>query len=334
MTLDPILLIGGYGAIGTSTARTLRADHPDVPLLIGGRDRAKAARAAAEIGNAEGVVLNLAATDLGVGQRPVSAVAVFLRDDKATSLRFAQSRGVPHFGIASGLQEIGPEVAAFMHRPNAAPVVLGAEWLVGATTVPTLEFAKAFSEVHDITLGALVDEQEVIGSASTADIEHLSTTFPAALARRDGAYSWLVGDDATAEFHAVDGTAVKAAAFSSIDIVSLATVTGAANVQFNLASGISSTRRRGGPLSTEIVVEIAGMDHEGRRLRTRHAVVHDGTVRLTGLGVAMVLERLLGLDGNPAAPAGLYFPYQLLENTAYLRRLKETGGALNELEVL
>ena len=65
----------------------------------------------------------------------------------------------------------------------------------------------------------------------------------------------------------------------------------------------------------------------GRSLRTRHAVVHpEGQMPPTGLGVAMVLERLIGLDGNPPIPAGLYFPYQLLEPTAYFARLKHIGG--------
>ncbi|MBC8136775.1 MAG: NAD(P)-dependent oxidoreductase, partial [Fibrella sp.] len=135
MSLDPILLIGGSGVIGRSTARFLRAVHPDVPLLIGGRDLAKAKEVATEIGGAEGVVLDLAADDLGIGEHPVSAVAVFPKDDRIAVLRFAQTHGVPHISISGGITEIGAEVAAYMHKPDAAAVVLGAEWLVGATTV-------------------------------------------------------------------------------------------------------------------------------------------------------------------------------------------------------
>jgi hypothetical protein len=158
---------------------------------------------------------------------------------------------------------------------------------------------------------------------------------PAALARRDGAYLWRVGDDAKARFRAVDGTEMEATALSPYDVVGLATATGAPNVQFNLALGVSSTRRRGDPMSTEIVIELAGEDHAGRPLRTRHAVVHpEGQMPLTGLGVAMVLERLIGLDGIPATPAGLYFPYQLLDPTTYFARLNQIGGAILKLEVL
>jgi hypothetical protein len=127
---------------------------------------------------------------------------------------------------------------------------------------------------------------------------------------------------------------MEAAALAPYDVVGLATATGAPNVQFNLALGVSSTRRRGEPMSTEIVIELAGEDHAGKPLRTRHAVVHpQGQMPLTGLGVAMVLERMTGLDGSPPTPAGLYFPYQLLDPTTYFARLKQIGGAVLTLEV-
>ncbi|ADO71720.1 hypothetical protein [Stigmatella aurantiaca] len=335
MSPAPFLLIGGSGVVGRWTARLLRAAHPEVPLLIGGRDLAKAKEAAAVAGNAEGVVINLAADDLGLGERTVGAVAVFFTDERVAGLRFAQSRGVPHISISPGIIELGPEVAAYIHNPDASPVVLGTEWLVGATTVPTLKFAKAFGRVHDITIGALLDEQDAFGPAATVDLERQTKIMPAALARRDGAYLWRVGDDAKTRFRAVDGTEMEASVFTPYDVVGLANATRAPNVQFSLAIGVSSTRRRGEQMSTEIIIELAGEDHAGQPLRTRHAVVHpEGQMPLTALGVAMLLERLIGLDGKPATPAGLYFPYQLLEPTAYFARLEQIGGRVLNLEVL
>jgi hypothetical protein len=47
----------------------------------------------------------------------------------------------------------------------------------------------------------------------------------------------------------------------------------------------------------------------------------------------MLLERLVGLDSKPPVPAGLYFPYQLLEPDAYLARLKQVGGEVLTLDV-
>ncbi|WP_052365242.1 hypothetical protein [Halotalea alkalilenta] len=86
-------------------------------------------------------------------------------------------------------------------------------------------------------------------------------------------------------------------------------------------------------MSTEIIIELSGEDHAGRALRTHHAVVHpEGQMPPTGLGVAMVLERLIGLDGDPKVPPRLYFPYQLLDPTAYLTRLKQAGAEIMKLE--
>ena len=334
MPPNPILLIGGSGVVGRHTARHLRAAHPDLPLLIGGRALAKARQAAGEIGNAKGVALDLAAGDLGLGDQPVGAVAVFPKDDALAGLRFAQARGVPHIGISGGVDEIGPEVAAYMHRPRAAPVVLGVEWLVGAVTVPTLEFAKAFGRVDGIAIGALLDELDTGGPETAAALRHLTETPPAALIRRGGAFTWRTGDGLRSRFRAVDGTEMEAVANSPYDIVGLAAATGAPNVQFNLALGVSSTRRRGGPMSTEILIDLAGEDRAGKPLRTRHAVLHpQGQMPLTGLGVAMVLERLVGLDGDPPTPAGLYFPYQLLDPAAYFARLERIGGEILRLDV-
>jgi len=334
MSLNPILLMGGSGAIGHHTARALRAAYPDVPLLIGGRDLAKAQRAAEHVGGAQGVVIDPAADDLGLGDRQVSGVVVFYMDHALAGLRYAQKRNVPHLSISSGVFEIAPEIATYMHRPDAAPIVLGYEWMVGATTVSTLSVAGAFGRIQDISINALVDEQDTGGPTVATDFEHLNRMLPAALTRRDGAYVWREGEDSKVSFRAVDGTQIEASGFSSIDVVGLAAATGAPNVQFNLAIGVSSTRRQGRPMSTEIIIELAGDDLKGEPLRTRHAVVHPaGAAPLTGLCVAMILERLLGLDGQPPTPPGLYFPYQMLDAATYLERLKQEGGELRELPV-
>lgn len=335
MSFDPILLLGGSGAIGRQTARALRTTHPDVPLLIGGRDLAKAQKAAAEVSGSQGVVVDPTCADLGLGRRKISTVVVLYKDHMLAGLRFAQSRGVPHLSISSGVFEIAPEIASFMHAPSAAAVVLGYEWLVGATTVPALHLAKAFGQVHEIRIGALVDEEDAGGPAVAADFEHLNHLMPAALTRRDGVYLWREGDVAKAAFSALDGTEIEASGFSSIDVVGLASATGAHSVQFNLGTGVSSSRRQGGAFSTEIILELSGLDHAGHPLRTRHAVMHPGgAAPLTGMGIALIVERLVGLDGMPPVAPGLYFPYQLLDATKYLARLVQEGGKVLELEVL
>jgi hypothetical protein len=254
-------------------------------------------------------------------------------DHALAGLRFAQRRSVPHLSISSGIFEIAPEIATYMHAPDASPIVLGYEWMAGATTVSTLHIAKRFSRIHDISIHALVDEQDTGGPTVAADFEHLNSMLPAALTRRDGVFVWREGEDSRVSFAAVDGTQIEGSGFSSIDVTGLTAATGAPNVQFNMAIGVSSTRRQGGAMSTEIIIELGGEGLKGEPLRTRHALIHPaGAAPLTGLSVAMLLERLLGLDGQPPTAPGLYFPYQLLDAAAYLKRLEQEGGELCELQ--
>lgn len=332
MSIDPILLVGGSGVVGRWAARHLRDAHPDAPLLIGGRDRAKADRLAAEIGNAEGVAIDLAADDLGLGRRPVSAVAVLLPDATRAGLRHANAQGVPHISVASGVEDMAPDVSTFMQHPRKAAVLLGTEWLVGATTIPTLDATRGFGRLHEIRLGAVFDEEDLGGAAHLTDLKALTEEIAPAFTRRDGAYVWRQGEDARATVHALDGTPMQAFGLSINDVVALAVATGAPNVEFNLALGVSSSRRRGEALSTEIIIELDGEDRAGQPLRVRRAVVHpEGQFPVTGLGVAMVLERLVGLDGKPAAEPGLYFPYQLLDPDAYAARFEAIGGKILDL---
>jgi hypothetical protein len=334
MVPNPVLLVGGSGVIGQQTAHFLRSRYPQLPLLIGGRDVDKANQVAREVGNAEAVTIDLTAEDLGLGSQPIGGVAVFFMDERMTTLRYALSKRVPYVSISSGIQEMSLEVAPYLHARDAAPVVLGTEWLVGATTLPTLHLATAFKHVSDITVGALVDEQDISGPTTHADLERLAMVLPAALARRDGAYYWRLGDDTPSKIRAIDGTEIDAAPFSAYDVAGLGAATNAANIHFNLASGVTSTRRRGEPPSTEIIIELSGTDHEGQPLQTRHAVFHpEGQRSVTSNGVAMILERVLGLDGKAPPAPGLYFPHQLLDGRHYLDRLREIGGELLELEV-
>ncbi|WP_431000996.1 hypothetical protein [Klebsiella pneumoniae] len=56
-----------------------------------------------------------------------------------------------------------------------------------------------------------------------------------------------------------------------------------------------------------------------------------GAAPLTGLGIALIIERLVGLDGKPPVCPGLYFPYQVLDSSSYLARLEQEGGQVLKL---
>ena len=122
---------------------------------------------------------------------------------------------------------------------------------------------------------------------------------------------------------------MEAETYSPYDVLTLAAETGAANIRFLLAAGETSSRRRGEPVSTEIILEIAGEGRDGSRQTIRQAVFHPrGQMPLTAFGTAMVLERLAGLSGDGPVPAGLYFPSQLLDADAYMTGFAAIGGKI------
>ena len=82
------------------------------------------------------------------------------------------------------------------------------------------------------------------------------------------------------------------------------------------------------------MIALAGETAAGESLRERHAVVHpQGEAPLTGLGVTMMLESVLGLSGKGAPPPGLYYPEHLIEPDAYMRRLEAIGGVVTKTKV-
>lgn len=124
---NPVLIIGGSGVVGSWTARIIRSLHPGLPLVIGGRDFGKAEAVARDIGGAAGVKIDLDRPDLGLADgEAFSAVAVFVKDDRLSAMRYAQHHRIPYISISSGTFEIGPEVAQYIHAPDRAPILLQA----------------------------------------------------------------------------------------------------------------------------------------------------------------------------------------------------------------
>jgi hypothetical protein len=83
-------------------------------------------------------------------------VALFYMDHALAGLRFAQQHKIPHLSISSGVFAIASQIARYIPQPDASAIVIGYEWMVGATTVATLHIAESFGRVGDIRIHALV----------------------------------------------------------------------------------------------------------------------------------------------------------------------------------
>jgi hypothetical protein len=326
-----VLIMGGSGQAGSAAAAVLRRWHPTLPLTIAGRDLGRAQRVADELGGATAVSIDLRRSDLGLpAGHSHSAVVAAVWDNRLNGLRYAQDRGLPYLSISNGLVEIAPEVVAGGQRADAAPILLASHWYAGLVVLAALEFAKEFDRIDTIRIGAVLDEMDSGGPAGMTDVQRLMVATSAGLVRRDGVFTWVGDPDAQAEVPSVDGTALPGQSIPILDVPSLAIATGAPNVRFDFAVGESASRRRGEPASTEVGINLEGVDLTGAPHRTGHYLLHPAGQRpLTALGIALGVERLLGLRGEPVAP-GIHTPEALIDSAYAVKRMTEIGAIFTD----
>jgi hypothetical protein len=324
--VEPVLILGGSGQAGAGAAAVLRRWHPTLPLTIAGRDIDRAQRVADELGAATAVTVDLRRSDLGLpADHSYSAVVATLWDDHLHGLRYAH--GVPYLSISSGLVDIAPEVVAGAQQGGVAPILVASHFCAGIAVLATLHLAREFDRIDTIRIGAVLDETDTGGPAGIADLERLTIASSAGLERRDGVFTWVAGPDAQTEMAGLDGTVLPGQSIPILDVPSLALATGAPNVRFDFAVGESAGRRRGEPASIEIRIELEGADAAGAPLSTRRYLLHPAGQRpLTAIGIALGVERLLGLRGEAVSP-GIHTPEALLDPAYAVERLTELGAA-------
>lgn len=326
---NPVLFVGGTGVVGHQAVRLFRERHPDLPILIGGRDLVKATALASETGKASPVQVDTDKPHLGLGDdTPLGAVVMMTPDDGLNGISLAQDRGVPYLSIGNWLVEIGAEMAHFMRRPKAAPIVLASHWHGGTAVFLAQVAAKGMEKVRSIRVGAIVDDLDATGPAAIADMERGAADGSGVWAFSGGRRVWLAGETASRMIDTLDGRRLMGSAFSPYDIVSLQAATGAQDVRFDLASTISSSRLRGGEIATELVVEIEGEAH-GKPCKRRPTIEFDkGQATLTALSVVLALSTVLGIEGEQPVPPGLYFPELLIDAEWFLDELIRAGATV------
>lgn len=330
-TIDPILILGGSGSLGSGIARTLRQLQPGIPITITGRDRARAETVATAIGGADIAAVDLGRSDLGLpADARFSAVITCLRDLSLVTMRYAQDRGIPYFALSDAVFELGPTVAQFAHRPQAAPVVLLGHSIGSAPVMAALHYARGFERVDRIAIGLLFDPADTPGAATVVDMDRIAATAPAALMLKGGQWHWAGADDAARTFRGVDGVEHEAVATSLVDPISLAAATGASDIRVDIAEGPTASSRRGDGASHEVIVEIGGKRIDGAEGVSRYLLVDEGYALMSARAIAVLIERMLGLAGGPPCAAGLYLPETIVDPSVMIAKLADLGVSIRE----
>ena len=356
MTYDAssILIAGGYGLVGSEVARLIRARHPALPLVLGGRDPSSHARRLAEaLSPATCVPLDVSADDpLAALELLPGAVVGAVNDVDDRLLLAALRHRLPYVDITRWTSlMLRATLRASIDGP-VSPVLFSSAWMGGVSSLLALAAARRLESLDRIDVSILYGLADRAGPDSIAYVDRMAACFEVT----ENGTQRLVRP--MTDGRRVDFPGGRRATVYRLDTPEQATLplfTGAASVATRIGydsplatSSLVSLRRLGilrllardrfiglrrrllyssGEGAPAILaIDAAG----GGELSRVHAVDPSGQAHLTALGAVISLERVLGLDGAPGEPAGVRFPEQHPDLDRALETLRRHGVELHQ----
>ncbi len=344
---NPIVIIGGYGIVGSEIVRLLRMFHPEMPIAIAGRSPEKAAALQNELGNLQFISIDV--LDLNSLQnlpmRP-SALVCTVNDTNDNVLRKALSDGIPLVDITRWNAPFIKTIEHVKLHKLKAPIIFASSWMAGVSAILARYTMNGLADAESVNIDILYALKDKSGPNSIEFMDQFHkafavieghqlkwikplrdsqiTDFPEN--RRFRTYRFGTPEQYTLPLTTGIHSAVTRISFDS----SLATWLLASLVRSGLWSLISSNRFNG---LRRVILHSQGngdsallkVETRGRSCKRIVTVIdRKGQRHLTAVGTLIQIERILGLDNFPP-PTGITFPEQTpdIENT--IKRLTAYG---------
>lgn len=317
-----ILIIGGYGMVGSNIARLIRNVDPSIELILSGRNPLKGEQLSNELKNAETAYVNLEeGLDLSkLGN--IDLIITAMQDRSNISREVAISKGIACITVSELADQISSTTFLSLQKPITAPIVFAGHWQAGLLTLVVKYLAAKFDHITHIDMAGLYDEKDQVGPEVANDVNGFVGQ---AMIRQDRQWLSVPAKDQSREICLYDGSLVTGYPLSTLDVPSIAAFTNAANIRFDFATGESLGSSRGLKASHDLYIDIEGMLLSGKKTKLRTIVSgRKGNSQLTAVGVFLIVEKILGLNGKNATTAGgLYLPETIVPVTDLMKRLKE-----------
>jgi saccharopine dehydrogenase-like NADP-dependent oxidoreductase len=183
MSGQGILIVGGYGVVGSRIAADLAPDFPD-RVIVGGRNLEHANGAAAALGHGvRGRTLDVTVpSSIGAALEDVSLVVSCIDQPGRGLLLAAIERGLSYTDITPHLTDLGrgreyEEIDAAA-RASGAHIVLGAGIVPGISSVVVRALAEVLGGAETIETSLLLTADDAAGPASSDYLlQELATPF-------------------------------------------------------------------------------------------------------------------------------------------------------------
>lgn len=319
-----ILIVGGYGLVGSHIARLIRKDYKDIKLILAGRNPKNGEQLVNELSNAKTAYLNL---DEGLDLSAFGKIDLIITamDDHTNILReTAILNKIAIVTVSEVASQIAPTAFLGLHKEIYAPVVFAGHWQAGILTLVVKELAGKFDRIIGVETAGLYDEKDPIGPLVASQV---SNFIGQALLRKGGKWLFVDAKDNAREINLHNHTSVTGYPMGTLDVPSIASFTNAANVRFDFATGVSIGSARGLEASHDLYIDIEGILSNGEQTKVRTIISGPkGNSHLTAVGVFLITEAILSLkDKSVPKKGGLYLPETIISDDDIISRLTEFG---------
>jgi len=328
----PILIVGGYGTVGSALARVAAASWP---LLLTGRTPANGQALATELG---ATVKRWDLNDPEPFSAAPRAIISTVNDPADRVLRAAVRAGIPYVDVTRWTSRmLRAATLASLQRPTA-PVLLSSGWMGGIVNIVAATLIHELGGAESVDVAIRYDVKDRAGADSVDFIDRLGQDYEV---RRDG-LAVTVSPLSDARWADIGGHRTRVARLDTPEQFTLPLTLGvqSVNTRIGFSSTASSTallaaksvgffRWGGGTSWTGLRRSLLYSPGDGGQAiiridargpgGTRSVIITDpaGQAHLTALGGYLGLRQVLAAD----APAGVGFP----------ESRTDVAGALTEL---
>ncbi|MET9222089.1 hypothetical protein ACIOC1_06675 [Streptomyces sp. NPDC088197] len=340
----PLLIVGGYGVVGEHAARLIRQRHPDLPIVLAGRNPERATALAARIGASTAVIDVRAERPLGaLPERPAAVLAV-VSDPGDHLIVDAMRRGIPIADINraghAGILDV--TVAVSRERPTS-PVLLSGAWYAGLNALMAAAAVRELGQAERVEIAVLSSSDDKVGPDSWGFAERLAWPY---YAMRDGRRQPTHPLTGRRLVRCADGNERPAAYVSTLEQTTVPLTLGVPTVETRIAlQSVPSLYamiglKRSGALRALTKPPLHGVRaalfqsagtgdfcgltvtaHSANRSVSIDLLDTRGQGHLSAMGAVRAAERVLSRD----LPAGISFPEQSAEPETDIEMLRQAG---------
>lgn len=319
-----ILIVGGYGMVGSNIARLIRQADQHTELILAGRNPQNGIALAKELNHSETAYVNLE-EGFDISEFEKIDLIISAVDDHSNIIReTAILNGIACIAVSELADQISPTAFLGHHKTIVAPIVYAGHWQAGLLTLMVKQQANKFSQIETIELAGLYDPKDSVGPLVANEV---SGFVGESLIRKGGNWRSITAKEnpRTVDLH--NHSSAIGYPLSTLDVPSIAAFTSAKNIRFDFITGESIGTSKGQEASHDLYITIDGTLISGEKGKLSTIVSGPkGNSHLTAVGVYLITEKILGLNGESEHKiGGLYLPETIISTHHISNRLKEFG---------